>query len=255
MTITLGPEAQAQLGQEEVVIITERVDDVVLLLGQMIRMGLAEGLDPPIPRHWQQRELSWGWTAVVWLAYILTEGDPRKVSMERYILGMQKTLSQVTGQAIEALDFRDDRLDHLLNHLSQRQYGCPIELALNERSIEVYALPQETIRCDATTVSSGGAVTEGGLLPFGHSKEDPTRPQIKLMTGTLDPLGLPLATDVVSGERADEGLYIPLIDRITTGLNAPGLLFVGDGKMSALAIRRHLVDQAPLLFVPVALDR
>jgi len=49
------------------------------------------------------------------------------------------------------------------------------------------------------------------------SKDDPTRPQIKVMMGSLDPLGLPLATDVLSGERADDGLYIPLIERIRKG--------------------------------------
>jgi transposase len=26
-------------------------------------------------------------------------------------------------------------------------------------------------------------------LQFGHSKDDPSRPQIKVMTGSLDPLG------------------------------------------------------------------
>jgi hypothetical protein len=34
-----------------------------------------EVLNRHIPRHWKQRGLSWGWTAVIWLAYILTEGD------------------------------------------------------------------------------------------------------------------------------------------------------------------------------------
>ena len=58
----------------------------------------------------------------------------------------------------------------------------------------------------------------GGLLQFGHSKDDPTRPQIKVMMGSLDPLGMPLATDVLSGERADDGLYIPIIERIRSGL-------------------------------------
>jgi transposase len=46
-------------------------------------------------------------------------------------------------------------------------------------------------------------------------------------------LGMPWATDVLSGERADDGLYIPLIARIASGLHRPGLLLVGDGKMSA----------------------
>ena len=56
-----------------------------------------------------------------WLAYILTEGDHRKVSVEGYIQGMQETLSQLTSQAIDTLDFSDDRLAHLLKHLSKRK--------------------------------------------------------------------------------------------------------------------------------------
>ena len=66
-----------------------------------------------ISRHWKQRGLSWGWTGVIWLAYILTEGDHRKASVEAYIKGMHHTLSQLTGQRIEPLDFSDDRLGHL----------------------------------------------------------------------------------------------------------------------------------------------
>jgi len=52
-------------------------------------------------------------------------------------------------------------------------------------------LTPAVIRCDATTVSGDHDVTEGGLVQFGHSKEDPSRPQIKVMTGALDPLGMP----------------------------------------------------------------
>ena len=44
---------------------------------------------------------------------------------------------------------------------------------------------------------------------------------------------MPLATDVLSGERADDGLDIPIIKRIEAGLSQNGLLFVGDCKMSA----------------------
>ena len=47
-------------------------------------------------------------------------------------------------------------------------------------------------------------------------------------------------TDVLSGERADDGLYIPIIERIQSGLNKTGLLFVGDCKMSALDTRAYL---------------
>jgi transposase len=217
MRVQLAQQAQEILGQSDLVIITERVDDVALLIGQMVKMGLPEVLDRHIPRHWTQRGLSWGWTAVIWLAYILTEGDHRKVSVETYLKGMHHTLSHLTAQVIEPLDLSDDRLSHLLQHLSKPGYWHQIERDLNARSIEVHALPQDVIRCDATTVSGEHEVTDGGLVQFGHSKDDPTRPQIKVMMGSLDPLGMPLATDVLSGERADDGLYIPLIERMGAG--------------------------------------
>ncbi len=122
MRVHLTQQAQELLGKSELVIITERVDDVALLIGQMVKMGLPEVLDRHIPRHGTQRGLSWGWTAVIWLASIVTEGDHRKVSVETSLQGMHHTLSRLTAQVIAPLDFRDDRLSHLLTHLSKKAY-------------------------------------------------------------------------------------------------------------------------------------
>lgn len=176
MITELDEPAQTVLSTAELVITTERVDDVALLLGHMIKMGLVEVLDHHLPQHWKQRGLSWGWTAVIWLAYILTEGDHRKVSVEAYVKGMKQTLSQVAGQAVDPLDFSDDRLALLLRYLSQSVYWHPIEQELNARSVQVYDLAVEVIRCDATTVSAYHEVVDGGLVQFGHSKDDPSRP-------------------------------------------------------------------------------
>lgn len=114
-------------------------------------------------------------------------------------------------------------------------------------------MSQDVIRCDATTVSGAHDVTETGLMQFGHSKDDPSRPQLKVMLGSLDPLGMPLATDVLSGERADDGLSIPLIKRIEAGLNQSGLLFVGDGKMSALGTRAYMAGRHHVYLSPLPL--
>jgi hypothetical protein len=108
MRVQLAQQAQEILGTSDLVIITERVDDVALLIGQMVKMGLPEVLDRHIPRHWTQRGISWGWTAVIWLASIVTEGDHRKVSMETYLQGMHHILSHLTAQVIAPLDFSDD---------------------------------------------------------------------------------------------------------------------------------------------------
>jgi transposase len=53
------------------------------------------------------------------------------------------------------------------------------------------------------------------------------------MMGALAALGMPLSTDVLSGERADDGLCLTLRERIRAGLKTTGLLFVGDWKMKA----------------------
>jgi transposase len=167
MRVQLDQKAQELLGQSALVIITERVDDVALLIGQMGKMGCVEVLDGHLPRHWQQRGLSWGWTVVIWLAYILTEGDHRKVSVEAYVKGMKTTLSQLSGEVREPLDCSDDRLSHLLTYLSQPTYWHGIERDLKVRSIAVYTLSQDVIRCDATTVSGDHGVTEGGGCRWG----------------------------------------------------------------------------------------
>ena len=116
MRVQLAQQVQAILGQSDLVIITERVDDVALLIGQMVKMGFVEVLDRHLPRHWKQRRLSWGWTAVIWLAYILTEGDHRQVSVATSRMGMHHTLRHLTAPGIEPPAVRDDRCSHLLKH-------------------------------------------------------------------------------------------------------------------------------------------
>jgi len=250
MSMQLSPQAAELLGKSALVIITERVDDVAFLIGQMVTMGLPEVLDRPIPRHWTQRGISWGWTAVMWLAYIVTEGDHRNVSMATSLKGMKHTLRHLTAPRLEPLDLRDDRLSHLLQPLSKPASWHARERDLHERSMERYDLSQDVIRCDATTVSGAHEVTEGGLVPCGHRQDDPTRPQIKVMMGSLAPLGRPLATEVLSGERADDGLYLPIIQRIRTGLKTTGLLCVGAWKMRALATRAYLARHQDFSLAP-----
>src|SRR2546426_3960043 len=81
MRVQLAQQAQDLLGKSDLVIITERVDDVALLIGQMVKMG------------------------------------------------------------------------------------------------EVYAWPQDLMRCDATPIAGAHEVAAGGLLQCGQRKEEPTRPQ------------------------------------------------------------------------------
>jgi transposase len=64
---------------------------------------------------------------------------------------------------------------------------------------------------------------------LGPSKaERPDLPHVKVLQAVLEPLGMPVATDVVSGERADDPLSIPWIKRVQARLGRCGLWEVGD---------------------------
>ncbi len=246
-----SPQAAERLGHRDLVIITERVDEVARLIGQRITMGVPEVLDRPLPRHWKQRGRRWGWTAVRWLAPMLPEGDHRKVAVEGSRTGMHHPLSRLTAHVIQPLDGRDDRLSPLLTHVRQPTSWHQSERDLNDRSLAGHAWPQEGIRGEATTVSGAHAVTAEGLLQCGQRQEDPTRPQSNGLMGSLDPLGRPLATDVLAGECAEEGVSLARMERLRPGLQRAGLRCVGDGKRRAVETRasmagHHDVSVSPL---------
>ena len=109
-----------------------------------------------------------------------------------------------------------------------------------------------TVRVDGTTASGYGEVTEDGLFQFGHSKDHrPDLPQVKVMLATLDPLGMLVAVDVLPGQRTDDPLYLPIIDRVQASLGRTGLLYVGDSKLGALAIRAQLQHAGDYYLCPL----
>ncbi len=72
------------------------------------------------------------------------------------------------------------------------------------------------------------------------------------MLSTLDPLGLPLATTVLPGQRADDPLYIPAITRVREGLGRRGLLYIGDCKMGALLTRAFIQAGGDFYLCPLS---
>ncbi len=223
---------------EKLIVTNERADDIPLLLAQMERMGAPSLLDEHFPTHGNWQGLSLGWTATVWLAHILSEGDHRLNHVQSWAEKRLETLSRCTGQEVRPLDFSDDRLADVLSALSQDAAWEGFETALNGHLLRVYDLDPQQVRLDSTTASGYGSVTPDGLFQFGHSKDHrPDLPQVKVMLSTLDPLGMPLATTVLPGQCADDPLYIPAISQVRGGLGRRRLLYIGDCKMGALATR------------------
>jgi transposase len=224
----------------EMNITTERIDDFPLLLEVMQRLGLPCIIDNHLRRHGLQQGLSWGWIATIWLAHILCQSNPRKQPVQSWVRQAHETIERITGMKVNELDFTDDRLTLLLRRLSKPETWQAIETDLGRSILRVYELKPERVRLDATTVSGYHASGEDTLFQYGHSKDDPSLAQVKVMVAALDPLGLLLVTQVVAGNQADDPLYVPAVDRVLQIIDGVGLLFVGDCKMSALAIRAHI---------------
>ena len=182
----------------------ERSDDIPLLLAQMEKMEVAALLDKHFPTHGNWQGLSLGQLVVVWLAYILSEGDHRLNSVQGWAAGRLMTLDICLKTiGLRELDFSDDRLCMVLNCLGQ-----------NTTTIRVYNMKARRIRIDSTTAKSYVAVTEDGLFQFGHSKEHrPDLPQLKINMAVLDPLGMPLSLSIVSTNA----------DSSTTGIAGAGV--------------------------------
>src|SRR6266567_6313413 len=135
-------------------IITERVDDIPLLLEQMQRMRLPALLDDHCPTHGNWQGLSLGWVSTIWLSAILSRGDHRLVHVAPWVGHRLWTLRATTGQAVERLDCTDDRLEIVLRCLHDAIRWSAFESALNQHTVRVYELPPARGHVDSTRASA-----------------------------------------------------------------------------------------------------
>src|SRR3954452_10155170 len=232
----------------------EIVADLPVLWTTLERLELPATLDRhfPAPRHWKG-PLTPGEVPAVWLLFILSQGDHCLNHVEPWVAEHQGTLSALLGKTVLPVHLHDDRLADWLNRLSASDSFSILERDLNQQTIRVYQLPTDTVRIDTTTANSyADVLTERGLLQFGHSKDDPDRPQLKIAAGVLDPLGLPLVTVAVPGNSADDPLYIPVIQAVQQSFGQGGRSYVGDCKMAALAARAFVAAGEDFYLCPLS---
>jgi transposase len=229
---------------------TERIDDIPLLIAQQEKMGIRQELDEVIEAHGNRRGLSVGQLTTVWLSYILSEADHRMMVVEDWAAKRLMMLSELVGEEVRDKDFTDDRLADVLKELCQDEVWEKVETQLGQRLLQVYNLSGEPIRLDSTTVSVHHE--EDGLFRRGYSKDRrPDLAQFKVMLGTLDPMGIPVATLIPPGNEADDGLYIPTIKRAQQVVGTGKQLYVGDSKMSALGIRAFVAQAGDYYLMPL----
>src|SRR5215471_18485919 len=226
---------------ETLTITRERVDEIPLLLAPLERMGRQPLLDAHVPTPGNWVGLRLGWVTVIWLTHILSEANHRLNHVEAWAETRLHTLRGCTGQRVHPLDVSDDHLAAILEAFSEDERWSVFESALNQHLLRVYDRQPERVRLESTTASGYWSVTEDGLFQFGQSQDHrPDLPPVKVRLSALDPLGMPVATDVVAGQRADDPLDGPAITRGREGLKRRGLGSVGDGHMGALETRAFL---------------
>jgi len=231
----------------------ERLDDIPVIFGHLQRIHIQAIIDQVIDTHGNWEGLSPGWLITIWLIHILTEHSHCMDRVREWVAKRQHILQELTGQALTELDFTDDRLAICLRKLSQAAVWQEIEAQLGSHVLRVYRLGEEaTVRLDATTGTVNHNPDKHPLFQVGKAKNGQYETQYKLMLASLDPLGLPLAVDVVPGDRADDPLYLPCYLRVKRVLTEEGVLVVGDSKMSALHTRATMVAGRDFYLTPLA---
>ena len=224
-----------------------RIDDLPLVLGMLMQMNISHHYDQQIGDHGLHQGLSGGWMMTIWLAFILMQGDHTKYKVEDWVARYQVVIAKLTGQPIIAQQFNDNKLSSLLTRLSCKERWEEFETSLWQASVELYQLCRASLgqlksaHVDSTTAYGHHTIRQEGLMQKGHSKDHrPDLAQLKLMTVAFQPSGHLAATEVVSGNRADDGLYRPIIARARQMVGQKGVLYSGDGKMAALETRAEI---------------
>jgi len=235
--------------------ITERVDDIPLLVAEFEKSKLSELLNQFFPDHGNWLRLNSGKVTVGFLTYILSCSDHRISHVETWAKERLNTLRfSLDSEHLSAKDFTDDKLGSLLDKYSNDDSWTSFEHAHNQNLINVYNLnlKDEAIRLDAMITQSHREAK--GDFQFGHSKQHRADlPQLKTMIATLDPLSIPLYSVTVSGNTADDVLlYLPVIEELIKNLPLLEQLFVGDSKMGSINTRGQIHKNGHYYLVPLS---
>lgn len=241
--------------KEERTVETERIDDLPVLIEWLKQMKVDEIIDEHTDAHGLWGGISKGVLGLTWIAHMVRTGDHRKVRLNEMLPRNRRSLGAMLGCEMRASACNADRWGRVLTDLGSGERAEDIERELSAQCMRYYRLKTEkaTVRIDTTSVAVHGGDDGRGVMAYGYSKDQrPDWRQFKVLMATLDPLGMPLLTPLVAGNRSAEGGYVPAYDEAikTTGQDS---MVSGDSKMSALATRAYLQGCGSRYLTPVAL--
>jgi len=235
------------------------MDCIPLLICWLLRMQVDQIIDRVVGLpHGNWRGISPGKLALVYVAYVLHQCTHVLQPMEAWVQLHQHTLRLALGEPIIPADCTDDRLEILLDRLGKEPcVGEQVLQQLGQHAIRVYALPTAGVRIDFTSVSVfHKQIDDDSLLQFGRSKDHrPDLRQFKLALGTLDPLGIPLVTTLLSGEQSDDPHYIDTYEKAMASIGHRQVLVVGDCKMASLQTRTWMQVKGSRYLTPLPMNQ
>ena len=231
----------------------EQLNDIPVLFSIIQRMNIMEAIDNIFIPHQNWIGLSVGELTAIWLCYLISTQDHRLSYFEEWARDKMQMISILLDKEVSISNFSDDKLELLLGYFSEQAKWNKAETDIDKEVIRVYDLETDIIRVDATIGKSFRKVVSDGLFQYGSSKHFRTDlPQFKTMLSTIDPFGYPLCNLTVSGNSADDPLYIPVIEKSMDRLTGMNSLFVGDCKLGSFETRAFINKKGYQYFCPLS---
>jgi transposase len=238
---------------------SERIDDIPVIAALLKQMEVAKWIDKQLKEpHGNHQGLSYGQLSVLLLIYIISQSDHRLCAAETWVNTHRLTLELATGLSIGEKDVTDDRLARVVEQLGLQQEACQeIEQKLGRHLIRAYELPTEVGRFDTTSFVVHHEQIESetdSLLRYGHSKDKrPDLLQYRQSLGTLDPAGIPLVSETLAGNGADDPLYWPAWQRMAKVIGHKLFVFLADCKAAAISTRAQIQFAGGIYCFPLPL--
>ncbi|MGQ9892955.1 MAG: hypothetical protein ACUVSY_04085 [Roseiflexus sp.] len=215
---------------------TEYSDDIPLLIAHMRRMGIPHILDRYISTRAYWGNLTSGWTAVVWLTYILSRSDHKASTIQQWVSSRSETLRWCIGREVTPVDVDIDRLHDLLIGLGRDNQWHVIEHDLNRHMLDTWEWAIEQIH---VRIYEGWMwhISPNGLFLVNHPHIWRARMSRQPMAlATVDPLNLPLVLHSLSEGSMLPASFNDFVERISQTLPPRRYRFTGDA-LTAVELR------------------
>lgn len=233
----------------------ERVDEIPIILHWLIKMRIDKLIDSIWHPHGNWIGLTYGQLSVLFITYVIYTLNHRLSRMEEWISEHKNVLEKITGWTINEKDATDDRLGILVGELGENDNKIVEFQQINGRHmIQAYELPTEIVRYDTTSFNVYHSKNEGNkeLLNRGHSKDNrPDLLQFKQGVGVLDSAGIPLLSETIAGNCADDPLYIPAWRSMVKTVGHSRFLYIADCKAAALETRATISKEEGYYLFPL----